>query len=58
MNPIVDLYGPLSVVGRSLVVHAEDGTRVACGTIELGDGTCTLPEEDDEDDDCVCPEVY
>jgi hypothetical protein len=35
------LHGPTSVVGLSIVVHAPNGTRLACATIVAltGDGT-------------------
>lgn len=55
-NPLAKLDGDYAVLGRSMVVHDLDGTRVACGIIEPGcspcaDGLCTpppLPEEPKE----------
>jgi Cu-Zn family superoxide dismutase len=47
-NPLVKLDGETSVLGRSLVVHALDGSRVGCGIIKPGcspcaDGNCRPP---------------
>ena len=47
-NPVVKLDDEYSVLGRSIVVHALDGTRVGCGVIKPGcspcaDGTCRQP---------------
>ena len=52
-NPVVKLDGDYSVLGRSIVVHALDGTRVGCGRIEPGcspcaDGTCRQPPVEKE----------
>ena len=49
-NPLVKLDGEDSVLGRSMVVHAQDGTRVGCGIIEPGcspcaDGKCSPPPQ-------------
>lgn len=48
-NPAVKLDGDYNVMGRSMVVHALDGTRIGCGIIEPGcspcaDGSCAAPE--------------
>lgn len=48
-NPLVKLDGETSVAGRSMVLHALDGTRIACGVIKPGcspcaDGKCKQPE--------------
>jgi Cu/Zn superoxide dismutase len=43
-NDVIDLYGDYSVMGRAVVVHALDGTRIACGVIEPGCSPCR--EED------------
>ena len=32
------LRGPNSIVGRSIVIHGADGARIACATIEVGQG--------------------
>ena len=47
-NPVVKLDGETGVTGRAMVVHALDGTRVACGVIKPGcspcaDGQCKQP---------------
>ena len=52
-NPLAKLDGDYAVLGRSMVVHALDGTRVACGIIEPGcspcaDGLCTPPPQPEE----------
>ena len=52
-NPVVKLDDEYSVLGRSIVVHALDGTRVGCGRIEPGcspcaDGTCRQPPTEEK----------
>ena len=52
-NPVVKLDDEYSVLGRSLVVHALDGTRVGCGVIKPGcspcaDGTCRQPPTEEK----------
>jgi len=52
-NPVVALDGDHSVLGRSMVVHDLDGTRIACGIIQDGcspcaDGTCEQPPTDEK----------
>ena len=52
-NPLAKLDGDYGVIGRSIVVHDLDGTRVACGIIEEGcspcaDGLCTPPPKPEE----------
>lgn len=35
----LDLYRSFAIAGRSIVLHIEDGTRIACANLEYSDGS-------------------